>query len=299
MMNVTRRTFLGAMGAAGTALALGGRGTPGRAAEKPDLVVAFISDTHLAIEGRGDASKRMADMVAEINASPAELVICLGDLVDTGPKHEPQYAEWMKIAKGLARPFYAVPGNHDSVEFFRKYVRPETDYVVDQGGYRFVLFLDVVPPSHDGSITAAQLEWIAARVDEAARAKRRVILCAHVTRHPNQAPDIAWYVKTQEKEFAALLEAKRGTILAMFSGHLHYGLRGWNDTAGVLEMVIPSACWNAARDLSKAPGFALKEYRPGYVLASLRGGRISLAYKPIGAPAIEAPIPAAPAAPAR
>ena len=291
-MHVTRRTFLGAMGAAGAALVCGGRGAAARAAQKPNLLVAFISDTHLAIEGRGDASKRMADMVAEISASPAELVICLGDLVDTGPKHEPQYAEWMKIAKGLARPFYAVPGNHDSAEFFKKYVRPDTDYVVDRGGYRFVLFLDVVAPSHDGSVTAAQLEWIAARVDEAAKAGRRVILCAHVHRHPCQAPDTPWYVKTLEKEFAALLEAKRGTILAMFSGHLHYGLRGWNDTAGVLEVVVPSACWNAARDLSKAPGFAFNEYRPGYVLAALRGSRLSLAYKPIGAAAIEVPIPA-------
>ena len=291
-MHVTRRTFLGAMGAAGAALVFGGRGAAARAAEKPDLLVAFVSDTHLAIEGHGDVAKRMAAVVEEINASPADLTVCLGDLVDTGAKHEAEYLQWVKIAKGLARPFYAVPGNHDSAEFFKKYVRPETDYVVDRSGYRFVLFLDVVAPSHDGSVTAAQLQWIAARVDEAAKAGRRVILCAHVARHPCQAPDTPWYVKTLEKEFAALLEAKRGTILAMFSGHLHYGPRGWNDTAGVCEVVVPSACWNSKKDLSKAPGFAMADGRPGYVLAALRGDRISLAYKPIGAAAIEVPVPA-------
>jgi len=283
-MHVTRRAFLRTIGVAGAALVIGGRTAwRAKASEKPDLVVAFVSDTHLGKKGAGDPAARMAAAVQEINASPADLTIFLGDLVDSGAKNEPLYPEWAKIAKGLGRPFYAVPGNHDSVEFFKKYVRPETDYVVDQGRYRFVLFLDVVSPSHDGAVTASQLEWMAARAGEAARAGRRVVLGAHVPRHPNQAPDVAWYVRTLEKEFAAILEAKRGTILAMFSGHLHCGLRGWNDTAGVCEVVVPSTCWNTPRDLSKAPGFALNEYRPGYVLAAFRGDRVSLAYKPIGA----------------
>ena len=79
--------------------------------------------------------------------------IFLGDLVDTGAKNEAQYPEWTKIAKGLQKPFYPIPGNHDPEDFFRKHVRPETDYAVDHKGYRFLLFQDTRTDSHLGTVT--------------------------------------------------------------------------------------------------------------------------------------------------
>jgi 3',5'-cyclic AMP phosphodiesterase CpdA len=254
---------------------------------KPGLVLALVADTHLGKDDKPDPIKFMAETVAEINASPAELTLFLGDLVDAGARHEALYADWMKIAGGLKKPYYAVPGNQDPAALFTKHVRPATDYTADLKDVRFIFFNDTSADSHDGAITADQMKWIVAQVDEAAAAKRRVVLCAHIPRHPNQAPDMGWYIRTQEKELQTLLEQRAGTIIAFLSGHLHSGLRGWTDTAGAAEVVAPSCLWNFQGDLSKAGGFSTHEQRRGYVMAELGAERLTLRYKPTGAAALE------------
>jgi len=259
-------------------------GWAGEEAAKPLFTFAVVSDTHLSRGGKS-ATEAMAAAVAEINVSPGEFTLFLGDLVEQGAKHEEFYPEWAKTAGLLKKPFYAIPGNHESREFFTKYVRPETDYAFDHKGYRFVLFSDVDPTSHDGVVTPAQNKWIAEQVDDAAAKQLRVILCAHVTAHPNQHPDVAWFVRKGEKELDELLRAKSDTIVAFLSGHFHYGLRGWDDRAGVLELVAPSLAWNSARKLEGAPGFQLAEFRRGYVLVDVYDGTLGLTYKPLGAEA--------------
>ncbi len=278
-MKVCRRVFV-------TFLILLG-GLPARAAEEasPLLTFAVVSDTHLGKGGEGPA-KGMEQVVHEINASPAELTLFLGDLVDTGAKNEPLYAEWLKLAKGLKKPFYAIPGNHDPVELFKKYVRPETDYVVDVRGFRFVLFDDAEPASHDGVVTPEQRKWLAAQVDDAAAKGLRVFLCAHVAAHPNAHPDVGWWVRKGQKELKELLMAQGGgTIIAFLSGHFHCGLRGWSDRGGVHEVVFPSALWNGNRKLESAPGFTANEHRKGYAIVEVYPKELRLHYKPLGAPA--------------
>ncbi len=206
--------------------------------------------------------------------------------MDTGAKHEPLYAEWLKIAQGLKRPFHAIPGNHDPVEFFTKHVRAETDYAFDHKGFRFVLFNDSEPSTHDGVVTPEQVKWLTQQVDDAAAKKLRVVLCAHIAAHPNKHPDVGWWVRKGEKELEALLMAKGGnTIVAFLSGHFHCGLRGWSDRGGVHEVVFPSALWNGDRKLESAPGFAVKEHRKGYALVEVHARELRVFYKPLGAPA--------------
>lgn len=291
-MNVTRRGFLRTVGAAGAAVALGGCQALHRPqAPKPDLVVAVLSDTHVGKDGSEAPARQMAAAIREINASPAEFTLILGDLVDHGEKNETLYAKWNQIARGLRQPFYAIPGNHDPPELFTKHVRPETDYVVDRGAYRFVMFHDSDPSTHDGAVTARQVEWVAARIDEAAASNRRAILCAHVPRHPSPASDMGWYIKTLGKELAGMLDARRAAVLAFFAGHLHLVMRGWRDLAGICEVAMPSSCWNFEKDLSKSEGFATPDFRPGYVLAAFWGDRLSLGFKPIGGRPPDGPMP--------
>ena len=280
-MHLTRRQFL-----ASTVplLVLGCRLA---VAAEPLLSFAIVSDTHLGKGGDGPA-KGLAQIVEEINASPAELTLFPGDLVDTGAKHEPLYAEWLKLAKGLKKPFHAIPGNHDPVEFFKKHIRAETDYAFDHKGFRFVLFNDSELGSHDGAVTPEQLKWLAAQIDDAAARKLRVFLCAHITSHPNKHPDVAWFVLQGGQELRELLTAKSGTVIAFFSGHFHCGLRGWSDLAGIHEIVVPSACWNGDRKLETAPGFSVKESRKGYVLVDVYPRELQVRYKPVGAPALGA-----------
>jgi len=282
-MRITRRTFLAGTATAGAALWAGGAEALRAAAGRPDLVFAIVSDTHLGRPGPEDPVQGLKDAVAEINASPAAFTLFLGDLVDKGKDHEPLYPEWAKLAKGLARPWHAVPGNHDPEPFFRRYVQPQTETALEAGGVRFVLFQSTDTESHDGSVTPERMKWIAEQVAEAAARRQPVILGTHIPRHPNAKPDSGWYIRTPQKEFEDLLRARAGTVAALFAGHLHYGLRGWDDVAGVQEVAVPSLCWNKARDLSQAPGYAMKEAPRGYVLASLSAGRMTLRYKALGA----------------
>ena len=282
-MRLRRRVFL-----LWLAAALPGTGAFGLAGEepaKPLFAFAVVSDTHLGKGGEGPA-KGLAQIVEEINASNAELTLFLGDLVDTGAKNEPLYAEWLTLAKGLRKPYYVVPGNHDPVESFKKHIHPETDYVVDVKGFRFVLFNDSEPGLHDGVVTPEQVKWLGQQIDDAAAKRLRVFLCAHVAAHPNKHPDVGWWVRKGERELEALLVAKGGNpIVAFLSGHFHCGLRGWSDRGGVHEIVVPSALWNGDRKLETAPGFSAKESRKGYVLAEVYARELQLRYKPLGAPA--------------
>jgi hypothetical protein len=107
-----------------------------------------------------------------------------------------------------------------------------------------------------------------------------VILLAHVVYHANRHPDVGWQIKRGREEFGRLLETRRH-VAAFFAGHFHCGLRGWDDSFGVQEVVLPSASWNNDRRLATAPGYHLDEFRPGYVLAEVSGSRLQLRYRPL------------------
>jgi len=285
---LTRRAFLAAAGATGVAMVLEqGEAGAVRKAGQGRLRLAIVADTHLGKTGFGDPAEGLRRAVDEINAAGVRMAIILGDLVDTGKAYEALYPQWMKMAGGLRQPFFAVPGNHDPQVFFEKHISPAADRSEVIAGWRFVFLQDTRLDSHDGAVTAAQVAWLAAQAAEARAGGQRVILCTHITRHPNEKPDMGWYVRTGADELAAWLEANRGTVAAILSGHHHCGLRGWSDAGGVHEVLVPSLCWNFDRDLSKAPGFSLPEQRRGYVLADLAPERLALCYKPLGAEALE------------
>ena len=284
-MRLDRRRFLACTGAIVSARvpwSLAGGGEE----EKPLVEFAAVADTHLGRGGEGP-EKLLADAVEEINASPAEFTLFLGDLVDNGAKDEAQYPKWLEAAKGLKKPFYPIPGNHDPAELFKKYIRAETDYAFDHKGFRFLLFNDSETTSHDGIVAPEQLKWLAAQVDDAAGKKLRVVLCAHIPAHPNKHPDTGWYVRKGGKELETLLMFKGGdTIVAFLSGHFHCGMRGWSDRGGVHELVLPALAWNGDRRLATAPGFSGKEHRRGYTQAEVHRKDLQLSYKPLGAHAV-------------
>ena len=73
-------------------------------ANKEELRIAFISDTHLWI---GDAR----DQVADVNNRKVDFVVHCGDLTDTATEKE---FEWSRdVLTGLNCPFVALIGNHD------------------------------------------------------------------------------------------------------------------------------------------------------------------------------------------
>ena len=275
---LTRRQFLASAPAVAASPLLA-------ADPRPVFSFALVTDTHLGKPG-ADYVKRMADAVAEINASPAAFTVFCGDLVDRGEVEASQtlYPKWVEIARGLKNDWTAVPGNHDPRDQFTRHVRKQTDSILDFKDYRIVCFADAEPnPGHLGVVTEDQIKWLQARLDEAKG--KRVILAAHVIYHENKHPDVGWYIKDKvsREPMGKLLAANR-QVVAFFGGHLHCGMRGWSDTAhGIHEVVLPCVSYNNDRKLDKAPGFAVREFRPAWVRVDVFGDRLVLTYKPVGA----------------
>ena len=86
-----------------------------------------------------------------------------------------------------------------------------------------------------------------------------------------------------QKELYKILK-RHNRVLALFHGHFHNGIRGWNDHSPVHEICMPSALYNLNRRLEeqKAPGYNVKEFRPGYTLVHIKSGAMTLRYKPLG-----------------
>jgi hypothetical protein len=296
---ISRREALRWAIIAGGAMVLRNPRLEGAPAGDQKFTFALVSDTHLGRGGEGP-SRQMRAAVEEINASGAEFAIFPGDLVNAGQeeKNEIWYPQWKELAGSLAIPWYALPGNHDPDELFHKHIAADTDFVIDRPPFRFICFRDAKRnPAHDGIVTAEQCQWLARKIDEAAAAKLRAILVSHIIYHENHHPERGWKIETGREEFGKLLAEKAGKVCAFFAGHFHNGLRGWDDTSGIHEVVLPSNCWNdnpwirpttanpaaapAPQAITPATGWALDEFRAGYVLVEASATELVLRYKPL------------------
>ena len=279
--DLNRRQFLGAATCGVVALS-SGRAFTAEPAGKPNLTFALATDTHFGRQV-GD-EERLQQLVDEINRSDAQFTLFCGDLVHNGQADgkDKQYLVWKDTTEALKKDYFAVPGNHDPDPVFLKHIARQTDFVFEHKDFRFVCFRNAEPnPGHDGIVTPEQLKWLQARLDEARKKDQRVVLAAHVIFHENKHPDVGWYIKKGREEFGKLLQANKH-VVTFLAGHSHCGLRGWDDTSGIHEVVLPSASWNTDRGLAKAPGYSLEEFRASWVLAELFADRLVLHYRPFG-----------------
>ena len=286
-MTFDRRRFLGvAVGAAAWSRT---RRLP--AADGLDEFSFLIaSDSHLGRNDSPAAERQWRAAVAEMNASPGDFVLHLGDVVDGGRAE--QYPIYAAVRNELKKPIHEVPGNHDPVELFEKHVRTPIDREFDHGGVRFLLFNNSRRDSHLGFITPEQIAWLGARCEDAARRELRIVVACHVPIRTNAHPDRGWYVRPDDgqRAFYELLDRHAERFLACFHGHFHNGIRGWRDRREVVEVLCPSVCYNQDRSLKqlivegKADGFFVDELAPGYVAATLGRGRLTMRYKPLGKP---------------
>jgi 3',5'-cyclic AMP phosphodiesterase CpdA len=283
-MNTTRRRFLGKLGFTSAAAAVL-RPTALQSAALAPISFAVITDTHLG-KNDGDAPERLwVKTAVELQAAPGDFVLHLGDIVDG--QREPQYARYLAARNVIAKPVYEIPGNHDKPGDFQKNLRQQIDMFFDHGWLRVVLMNNSQTDSHDGFFTVHQLEWLAHICDEAAAKKQRILICTHVPVHSNINPDRGWYVKPTNGQtaFYETMKQHESRIIALFHGHFHNGLRGWNDHVPVHEILFPSALYNQDRKLEeqKASGYNPREFRPGYTLVNIENGSMTLRYRATGA----------------
>lgn len=277
----SRRTFLRSMTASLVLAPLALRGA-GAGQRKASFLV--VSDTHLGRNDNLEAAERWKKVAAELGKASGDLILHLGDVVDGG--REPQYAIYKEIRDTIKKPVHEIPGNHDPRELFERHIRKPIDSVVDHDWLRFLLLGNARFESHDGFLSAAQLAWIDTECADAAEKGRFVILCMHVPAHTNGHPDRGWYVKPADgqKELYEIVTRHQQRILALFHGHFHNGIRGWDDHSPVHEILFPSALYNQDRQLEKqqAAGYNLSEFRPGFTQVAIEDGRMTLRYQVIG-----------------
>ncbi len=192
------------------------------------LKFLVISDLHLVGEGETsmtlDTAARLDNCVATINARypDADFVVVAGDLADRGEE-----AAYLRLQAALARlmiPAYVTLGNHDDrPTYLRVFGADKADetgcvnHVIDAKGYRVIVLDSSEPGRVDGVLEPAQIDWLAARLAEAA--DRPVIVVLH--HNANALHIAADTIKLiDDAPFIAALKT-HPDIRQVIAGHVH------------------------------------------------------------------------------
>lgn len=222
-----------------------------------------ITDTHVFKTPDGtlygiNTCRTLRAVVADIAANHPDFdaMILTGDLCQD---ESPAGYEFLKelLAPLRTAPFYAIPGNHDNLEYMRAHLEEEDLFVgrdVHLNGWRFAMMNTQVPGRVHGEIGEAQIDRLAASLrgtDE------HVIVAMH---HPPIAIHSAW-IDTQRcvdgDRFLTVLTDP--PVKAVVCGHVHQVFEG--NAGGIPVLTTPSTC---AQFTPAVPEFALDANDPGY-----------------------------------
>ena len=198
------------------------------------LKFLVFSDLHLVDTGETshglDTFARFAAGVDWVNAHHADADFCVlaGDLADQGFKGATEpYARLKSVVERLTVPCHITIGNHDNrdtfVSYFGEDARAETgciDKVVDAKGHRTVLLDSVVEGeehTHGGALSAAQLDWLKARLAEHPGPVN--VILHH---HANPLHTLVDRIRLAEPEAFAEVLKTHGDIRQVIAGHVHY-----------------------------------------------------------------------------
>ena len=195
--------------------------------ESATLKFLVISDLHLLGEGLSmglDTAARLETCVAQINAryAEADFVVVAGDLADLG--EEAAYLRLQTILGQLTIPAYVTLGNHDDrptyLRVFGAGCADETgcvNHVIDTKGYRVIVLDSSEPGRVDGVLEPVQIDWLMARLAEAA--DRPVIVVLH--HNANALHIAADHIRLlDDAPFLAALKT-HSDIRQVIAGHVH------------------------------------------------------------------------------
>ena len=192
------------------------------------LKFVVLSDLHLVRHGQTsmtlDTAERLMQAVDCINARYADADFCViaGDLADEGQAEA--YTRLKEITARLVIPAYITLGNHDDRPTFLKVfgadMADETgnvQHVIDLKGYRVIVLDSSEPGRVDGVLTTVQLDWLRARLAEAADVPVIVVLHHNANALHIAADDIKIL---DDGPFIAALKTHRDN-LPDIAGHVH------------------------------------------------------------------------------
>jgi 3',5'-cyclic AMP phosphodiesterase CpdA len=185
--------------------------------------VLHLSDLHV---GTYEEPRLEPGLEALVERIDPELIIASGDLTHRGlPEQHDRAAEFLR---GLGRPIFTVPGNHDIpytpiARFTKTFAQFERHWETTEPVYRseslFVVGLNSVRPwlHQSGRLRSAQLHHAADSLSEApSNALRIVVLHHHLLGAPWRSRKKP--VAKRSQVLAALVDAGAELVLA---GHIH------------------------------------------------------------------------------
>jgi Icc protein len=223
------------------------------------MLIAQISDLHLrprgvpairVVETNMFAARAIASLLA-LDPRP-DVVLVTGDIVNNGTPDEYETAH--RLLQRLPMPVYAVPGNHDHRENFRKGLErlpgitshPRfVQYAIEDYPVRLVALDTHVPNSSAGELCEDRLAWLDKTL-AAARGKP-TFLFAH---HPPFLCGIGHMDKIRLTEGGERLEAivrANPQVKAIAFGHHHRPIETL--FGGALASIAPSVAHQVELDL--------------------------------------------------
>ncbi len=204
----------------------------GKAAAAPTNASALnfiqISDSHIGFNKapNPDATatfKALLDRLSVVNPRPA-LMLHTGDVSHLSRDAEWDTAQQLVNETGIETHF--VPGEHDMLvddgkPFFARFApraEPGGWYSFDQGGVHFVALINVarLKPGGEGSLGAAQLEWLEHDLNGRSASQPLVVL-THIPLWQVYPP---WGWGTEDGAQALTLLRRFGSVTVL-NGHIH------------------------------------------------------------------------------
>lgn len=171
-----------------------------------------ISDAHVNSAGKNtDNLKAIAVEVNAMNPKP-ELVVCTGDLVETG--FEAEFANYKAAMQTFGTPVYNVPGNHETKwsDFGKfgpkRFLGQDPYYSFDHNGVHFVAMDSTLWLEHYGILDQSELTWLKRDLDKAGKATPSVLFYHHM---PGFIPD--------EQELLRLIRPYNVKLILVGHGH--------------------------------------------------------------------------------
>lgn len=168
-------------------------------------------------------------IIREINKSSAALAINTGDLVDGVVDLETQrlqFAEFIKVSRGLTLPLYTVVGNHDVdgrqeiQDLYLELICPKLYYSFDFNHCHFI-FLDSEIIREEGSISWEQLKWLAKDLKNVAVTTNHIFVFLHrplFSAGPHKGGCLDRYPEERDELLKLFV---RFNVDAIFCGHEH------------------------------------------------------------------------------
>lgn len=192
------------------------------------LKFIVLSDLHIVPEGQLShglcTTERFAQSIAYVNENhaDAEFVVLAGDLADRG--ETAAYDRFRETLADLQPKAYLTLGNHDDRATFLKVFPDLADatgkinHVIDSHDHR-VIVLDSNEPQIGGAgrIDAAQLDWLAARLDEAYDRPVIIVLHHNITKLHVQTD----FIILKDNAAFAQIVSRHPDIRQVISGHVH------------------------------------------------------------------------------